>query len=128
MRERMRENLHRSVREPARFERAMDEILERSSFSPERLRWTVEFGGPAYDVRDQLREIRIPTLIIHGEEDQLVPSSRAHELHEGIDGSRLVLVPKCGHWPHVEQRLRFVNAVREFLGLDEPTRRSPRTA
>ncbi len=119
----MRESLADSVRDVRRFAHAMDEILPRMRFSPDRLRWTVQVGAPTYDLRGRLNEIHVPTLIVHGADDALVPSSRAEELHAGIVGSRLVLLPDCGHWPHVERRAEFVGAIKVFLGLEDTVRR-----
>ncbi len=119
MRERMREDVHRSVRRPEVFAHAMDELLPRMRFSPERLRWVVTVGAKTYDARDRLSEIRVPTLILHGREDGRVPLARAEELHRGIPGSRLVVLDNCGHWPHVEKRPEFVAAVTRFLGLED---------
>ena len=123
MRERMREEVARSVRRPEAFAHAMDELLPRMRFSPERLRWVATQGAKAYDVRGRLAEIRAPTLILHGREDQRVPLERAEELRRGIAGSRLVVLEDCGHWPHVEQRAAFVAAVKEFLGLEDRPQR-----
>ncbi len=123
MRKRMREEVARSVRRPEVFARAMDELLPRMRFSPERLKWNVTVGAKTYDVRGRLGEIRIPTLIIHGKEDARVPLERAEELHRGIAGSRLVVLDDCGHWPHIEKRAEFVNVVKNFLGIvDRPQR------
>ncbi len=119
MRERMREDLDRSVRHPEVFARAMDELLPRMRFSPERLKWVVSVGAKTYDVRGRLGEIRVPTLILHGREDGRVPLDRAEELHRGIRTSRLAVLEECGHWPHVEKRLEFVAGVKEFLGLED---------
>ncbi len=119
MRERMREDLGRSVRHPEIFARAMDELLPRMRFSPDRLKWVVAVGAKTYDLRGQMNEIRVPTLILHGRQDGRVPFSRAEELHRGIRGSRLVALDDCGHWPHVEKRSEFVAAVKEFLGLED---------
>ncbi len=123
MRERMREEVGRSVRQPETFARAMDELLPRMRFSPERLKWVVTVGAKTYDVRSHLSEIHVPTLILHGREDERVPLSRAQELHRGIAGSRFVVFEDCGHWPHVEKRAQFVAAVKEFLGLEDSLKR-----
>lgn len=49
------------------------------------------------DDRAQLPQIRCPVLIVHGEEDRIIPPAAAEELHRLLDGSRLQLVPACGH-------------------------------
>ena len=123
MRERMREEVARSVRRPEVFARAMDELLPRMRFSPARLRWVVTTGARTYDVRSRLSEIRVPTLILHGREDARVPLERAEELRRGIPGSKLMVLEDCGHWPHVEQRAEFVAAVKEFLGIEDRPQR-----
>ncbi len=124
MRELMREDLGRSVRRPEIFAKAMDELLPRMRFSPERLRWVVTTGAKSYDVRERLAEVRVPTLVVHGREDERVPLDRARELAAGIPNSRLVILEDCGHWPHVEKRAEFVDAVKGFLGLQDRVPRS----
>ena len=124
MRDRMREEVARSVRHPEVFAHAMDELLPRMRFSPERLKWVVTVGAKTYDVRERLAEIRTPTLVVHGRDDERVVLERAEELHRGIAGSRLVVLEDCGHWPHVERRAEFVVAVKQFLGLEDIPRRS----
>ncbi len=51
-----------------------------------------------HDTRERLRELEgIPTLVVHGLEDVLVPPQRGRELAAGIPGARLTLIPACGH-------------------------------
>lgn len=124
MRRAMRASMAQAVADPRRFAHAMDELLPRMRFSPERLRWTAEVGAPRYDVRGRLGEIRAPTLIVHGREDAMVTVDHADALRRGIPGSRLVVLEGCGHWPHVEKRAEFVAAVKDFLGLEDRLQRS----
>ena len=51
---------------------------------------------------DRLREMRTPTLIIHGAEDRLVPARYALEAHRLVKNSQMELMPACGHWPQRE--------------------------
>jgi pimeloyl-ACP methyl ester carboxylesterase len=52
----------------------------------------------AHDTRERLHELAgIPTLVLHGAEDSLVPPERGRELADRIPGARLELVPACGH-------------------------------
>lgn len=44
-----------------------------------------------------LKKIRIPTLIIHGQSDPLIPVAAAHELHKHISQSKLEIIPGMGH-------------------------------
>lgn len=68
------------------------------------------------DQTSLLREIRVPTLVVCGEEDVLTPPAEAQALHAAVPGSRLVLVPRAGHLANLEQPEAFNAALREFLG------------
>lgn len=59
------------------------------------------------DFRKKLREIRAPTLIIHGRDDRIVPAEYAEFMHREIPNSRLAVLPFCGHMPAME-RPRFL--------------------
>jgi pimeloyl-ACP methyl ester carboxylesterase len=63
-----------------------------------------------------LAEIRVPTLIIHGAEDQLIPLQEAQAMQAQIAGARLVVLPEAGHLLNLEQPELFNGAVKEFLG------------
>lgn len=56
-----------------------------------------------FDVMDRLAEIKAPTLIIVGAEDQLTPPKYSRFLHEGIAGSTLLEVPRAGHMVMAER-------------------------
>ena len=55
------------------------------------------------DSRPLLASIKIPTLIIVGEGDQITPPEVAEEMHAGIAGSKLLVVPRGGHLALLEQ-------------------------
>ncbi len=60
--------------------------------------WAQLAAAAGHDVRVRLSELAgIATLVLHGEEDRLVPPARARELAAAIPGARLVMVPDCGH-------------------------------
>jgi len=114
-----------AVRDPERFRRANEDLLGRMRFSPARLRHSsVDLHG--YDLRARLNEIRVPTLIIAGKHDLIVPPSASKEIFEGIKASRLIVFPESGHWPFVEERALFVEEVEEFLkDVEVPTETPP---
>jgi len=64
---------------------------------------------------ERLREIRMPTLIIVGEDDPGTPVPAAQSMHERIPGSRLVVIPSAAHISNVEQPDRFNEALLGFL-------------
>ncbi|MEX2392985.1 MAG: alpha/beta fold hydrolase [Actinomycetota bacterium] len=53
-------------------------------------------------VIERLGEIKVPTLVIHGEQDGAIPLSRAEELASGIPGAEFVRIPDAGHTPPLE--------------------------
>lgn len=61
--------------------------------------------------------LTLPTLILWGGRDRLVPLAAARAFHAQIAGSRLVVFDDLGHVPHEEDPARTVVPVREFLGL-----------
>jgi 3-oxoadipate enol-lactonase len=70
----------------------------------------------AFDQMVRIADIRLPTLIIAGEEDQWTPPKFQHYMAERIPGSRLVMLPNAGHYPFVEQAERFNGELETFLG------------
>jgi pimeloyl-ACP methyl ester carboxylesterase len=68
-----------------------------------------------FDVRSRLPEIKLPTLVLCGEEDQLTPVKYSRYLHENITPSRLVLIPQAGHMVMAEQPDVFNRAIESFL-------------
>jgi pimeloyl-ACP methyl ester carboxylesterase len=69
-----------------------------------------------YDFRDRLPEISVPTLIVWGRNDRIVPVSGAHEYEELIPNARRVIFEDTGHVPMLERPARFNQIVEEFLG------------
>lgn len=67
-------------------------------------------AGRAFDPRPLLAALRVPTLVVHGADDQITPVARAEELARGIPGARLEVVADAGHIPQLEQAER-VNAL-----------------
>jgi 2-hydroxy-6-oxonona-2,4-dienedioate hydrolase len=63
-----------------------------------------------------IAEIVAPTLIVHGQNDRVVAHEAAFWLHSAIADSRLLLLERCGHWPHVEYSSEADEAVASFLG------------
>jgi 3-oxoadipate enol-lactonase len=64
---------------------------------------------------DRLREIKIPTLIIVGEDDPGTPVASSKAMHERIPDSKLVVLPSAAHLSNVEQADAFNRTVLDFL-------------
>jgi len=67
------------------------------------------------DSTDLLPSISVPTLVVCGEEDVLTPPPDSKALHEGIPGSRLVMIPGAGHLSNLEAPEPFTGALSGFL-------------
>ncbi|WP_417460971.1 alpha/beta fold hydrolase [Kordiimonas sp.] len=59
--------------------------------------------------------IKLPTLILWGEEDSLIPVETGTQMHQMIEGSELITYPEVGHLPMEEIPAISANAVRTFL-------------
>jgi proline iminopeptidase len=70
---------------------------------------------PAYDIRDRLHEIKVPTLILAGRHDWITPLRFAEELAEGIPNAELVIFENSGHSIHSDEPEKFYAVTREFL-------------
>jgi 3-oxoadipate enol-lactonase len=69
------------------------------------------------DATPTLSAIEVPTLVIHGRDDQLIPFSEGEALAGGIRGAQLVALDDTGHLPNLEQPQAFNTAVRDFVKL-----------
>lgn len=72
-----------------------------------------------YDTREQLPRIQLPTLIVWGEQDRLVPVNAAWEYNDRIPDSELSIIHDCGHMVELERPARFNGEVERFIDADE---------
>ncbi len=80
------------------------------------MRSVIDPGGQTVSAMDRLYlAASVPTLIVWGEDDPIIPVSHGHAAHEVIVGSRLEIIEGVGHFPHVEAPERFVEVLRDFL-------------
>ncbi len=63
----------------------------------------------------KLEDLKVPTLIVHGENDNFIPVTHAERAHERIRNSRLHIIPKCGHWPPREKPEEFNRVILKFF-------------
>jgi pimeloyl-ACP methyl ester carboxylesterase len=75
------------------------------------------------DASPWLGAIACPTLVIAGSEDVLIPEAEAQALSASIPGSRLVMLPRAGHLPNLEQPTEFSRALGKWLS-ELPAERS----
>lgn len=67
------------------------------------------------DVTDELHELDIPTLVVHGEEDASIDYERAKPTVDALD-AETALIPEAGHSSNLEQPNAVNDAIRSFLG------------
>lgn len=64
---------------------------------------------------DGLRKIRMPALVLVGEEDRSQPPERSRQIADAIPGAELVLIPEAGHLAALEQPEVVAEVIRDFL-------------
>jgi 3-oxoadipate enol-lactonase len=96
------------------------ELLERVRLmmlrtSPEGAAAALRAMASRRDQTDLLPSIKVPTLIVVGNEDVVTPPADAEAMNEKIEGSRLVVVEGAGHLSNVERPGEFNRALFEFI-------------
>ncbi len=118
----------RALRRPRLRKRMIAHIVHRPGLVRREMLWElIRYGldPPAlvpalralagYDILDRLEEVRIPTLIVWGRNDLIVPVGDGLEFARLIPGSALVIFDGCGHVPMVEHPSRFNGLLDGFL-------------
>jgi pimeloyl-ACP methyl ester carboxylesterase len=93
---------------PAAFEKFEDARAETT-----RLGWEPFMHSRSLPHR--LKGLKIPTLLIYGARDQVVPPGVIHEYRQAIETAKALQVDGAGHRPEIESSAQFVHAVRNFL-------------
>ena len=65
-----------------------------------------------------LQRVNVPTLVVWGAEDRIIPVDAGRRIHEAIPRSSLEVIPECGHLPHVEKADEFASMVLRHLARD----------
>ena len=95
-------------------ERIARGIFERSAASPQMARLLMESNVISTDVTDLLPSIRVPTLVLHREEE-IVPVECGRHLAEHIPGAKLVVLPGADHIPFYGDADGYAEEIEEFL-------------
>ncbi|HEX4729302.1 MAG TPA: alpha/beta fold hydrolase [Jatrophihabitans sp.] len=79
-------------------------------------RCVIDIGGQTVSARDFLpTATSVPTLLVWGSRDRIVPVGHGVEAARLIEGSRLELFENAGHFPHLDEPDRFAALLREFI-------------
>lgn len=85
------------------------------------LRAVVDMGGQTVSANDRLYlAAAVPTLILWGDRDDIIPVEHAYAAHEAMPGSRLEIFPGVGHFPQSEAPQHFVEVLEDFLATTVP--------
>ena len=86
-------------------------------------RSVIEPGGQRVDARDRLYLAEaVPSLLVWGERDPIIPAVHGVRANKLMPGSRLELFEGAGHFPHLDDPMRFTALLREFERDTEPAR------
>lgn len=77
------------------------------------MRWIKDAGGLAYE-DDYIARCKVPTLVVNGKEDLVVPLENAYKFLSLIENSWGHIVPHCGHWAMIEHADDFAAITRHF--------------
>jgi pimeloyl-ACP methyl ester carboxylesterase len=92
---------------------AETDLLLKNRFTAAKFGWQPRWHDP--DLEKWLHRIKLPALVLWGEDDKLMPSACATLWRERLPDARLVMVEGCGHLPHVEKAALVAGHVRDFL-------------
>jgi pimeloyl-ACP methyl ester carboxylesterase len=85
------------------------------------LRSVVDAGGQRVSAADRLPlAAHIPTLIVWGDRDGIIPPAHGRAAHAAIPGSRLEVFAETGHFPQAEQPERFALVLADFMRASAP--------
>lgn len=81
----------------------------------ERAVWELILATHALGVAERVAEIRIPTLVVTGANDNTVPTGQHIRLARELPNAELAVIPDCGHLPHEECPAAFMQVVGDFI-------------
>jgi pimeloyl-ACP methyl ester carboxylesterase len=81
----------------------------------------IEPGGQRVSARDRLYLAEhLPTLLIWGERDSLIPVAHGRAAEDLIPGAKLIVYPRAGHYPHRDEPAAFAEDLIAFLDATKP--------
>ena len=85
------------------------------------LRAVIDLQGQRVSATDRLYLAeRMPTLLIWGTDDPIIPIDHGRAARDAIPGAELVEIPGAGHWPQLDDPVGVANALHEFVETTEP--------
>lgn len=94
------------------FEQLADGDSRRAFLST--IRSVVGPDGQRVSAASLLPRLHVPTLLVWGDRDRMIPLAHARQAVEQMPDARLVVFEGAGHFPHLDQPERFAELMREF--------------
>ncbi len=112
--------VHTDVGEVLRGHASLSDGEARAAFL-HTLRTIVDVRGQRVDATDRLYLAEsIPFMVVWGERDPIIPADHGRDAHRLVPQSRLEVFPGAGHFPHLDDPLRFVRVLFDFVESSEP--------
>ena len=90
------------------------------------LRSVIDPRGQRVSATDRLHLTEVmPSLVVWGERDPIIPARHGEAAHEAMPGSRLELLPDAGHFPQLDDPHRLAAILTDFMESTEPSDASP---
>ena len=88
-------------------------------------RAVIDPGGQTVNANPRLHQtVTVPTLLVWGARDRMIPSWHAVLAQQAIEGSRVEVFERSGHFPHLDDPDRFARVLSEFISEEPPARGS----
>lgn len=91
------------------------DFLSKIRLRPDTFRHALTNCLPEMAIENRLGEVDAPTLVVAGDADWQIPNEVTTGLAASIPGANAAAIPGVGHYPFVEDPLRFVEVMREWL-------------
>lgn len=89
-------------------------VVLKNRLATAKLGWQPRFYNP--DLHKWLHRIDVPTMVVWGDNDKVIPAGYGNAYRDLIPGSRLEIIANCGHLPQVEKAEIFTELVERFIG------------
>jgi pimeloyl-ACP methyl ester carboxylesterase len=115
--QRIRDHFHDPARADAMIAHLLRPELEDANLKNQTTTARLTWQPRGYDphLAKWLHRIALPTLLVWGANDRLLPPAYASAWQKLIPGAQIVVIPDCGHLPHVEQSAAFMAALDKFF-------------
>jgi pimeloyl-ACP methyl ester carboxylesterase len=99
---------------------ALEEPAAQKAFL-QTMRGVIDLGGQRFSATHRLYlAAELPTMVIWGDRDSLIPVAHARRAREAMPSSRIELFPDAGHYPHLDDPERFARVLLDFIRTTQP--------